>query len=221
MSSVLSGIDLTGGLGLGLGAGAIGLAAKFGRVSSSWIQTYVRRNYTAKLEIPNSDLSYNWMLEHLARRDDFSAHFSIGTDAQYSSGGAIKKLELLLKPAPGIHYLWDKKEGSRIRWPIRVERTRSQPTASNTPFETIVLESFCVTKQEGKARMLDILERARNEAMSDLDNKSTIEIFGTNGQSWSPLSTQSRRSIESVVLDPGEAERVLRDMTAFVQNKQW
>lgn len=217
----LAGIDLTGGLGIGLGAGLIAAIGRLGKLGSVAVNTYFKRNYTTKLEIPSSDLSYNWMLEHLARRKDFSAHFSIGTHAQRSSSGAIRKTDFNLKPSPGVHILWEKVPNFRVRLPIRVERTRSQPTASNTPFETIILETICKTKQDGKARMLAILEQARVEAMDELDTQSTIEIFGTNGQDWTTLSTQSRRSIRSVVLDPGENERILADMTTFVKNKNW
>ena len=51
-----------------------------------------------------------------------------------STGGAIRKLDFITKPSPGIHYIWTKIPGSRFSWPVKVERTRSQPTASNTPF---------------------------------------------------------------------------------------
>ena len=92
---MLTGLDLTGGLGIGLGAGLIAAIGKLGRVGSVGLSTYMKRNYTTKLEIPNSDLSYNWMLQHLAKRKDFSAHLSITTEAQLSQGSAkLKKFEI-------------------------------------------------------------------------------------------------------------------------------
>ena len=46
-----AGFDLSGGVGIGLGAGAVALVGRFGRVASSALQTYFRRNYTTKLEV--------------------------------------------------------------------------------------------------------------------------------------------------------------------------
>lgn len=216
-----SGIDLTGGLGIGLGAGAVALVGRFGRIASSALQTYFRRNYTTKLEVPNNDLAYEWLLAHLAKRQDFASHFSIGTRADFSAGGSLRKTDFNLKPAPGTHLLWEPRPGKKIPWPIRVERTRSQPTASNEPFETIVLESLCLSKIEGKNRMLEILERARKEAVSEIEESITTEVYGTNGQKWEKLSSQARRPIDSVVLDPGETERILQDMVTFSKNRAW
>lgn len=39
-----------------------------------------------------------------------------------------------------------------------------------------------------------------------MDTSMTTQIYGTNGQEWSLLSTQSKRPLSSIILDPMECE---------------
>ena len=41
-----------------------------------------------------------------------------------------------------------------------------------------------------------------------MDTSMTTQIYGTNGQEWSLLSTQSKRPLSSIILDPMECEVV-------------
>ena len=52
----------TAGMGAGaaLGAGLVAAIGKGGTLAMRGIATYARRNYMTKLEIANTDLSYNW-----------------------------------------------------------------------------------------------------------------------------------------------------------------
>ncbi|CBY43446.1 unnamed protein product, partial [Oikopleura dioica] len=98
---------------------------------------------------------------------------------------------------------------------------KGSQTPSNVPFETIMLETFCSNKTDGRERMLEILETARAEAFAKMDTSMTTQIYGTNGQEWSLLSTQSKRPVSSIILDPLECERILKDLKSFVGNKDW
>jgi hypothetical protein len=69
-----------------------------------------------------------------------------------------------------------------------------------------MLETFCSNKADGRERMLEILETARAEAFAKMDTSMTTQIYGTNGQEWSLLSTQSKRPVSSIILDPLECE---------------
>ena len=90
------------------------------------------------------------------------------------------------------------------RWPMWIERHREKPTiGTNEPYESITIETFQLSKQDGKNRMESLLEKARSEAMLEIEENSTLEIFGTNGQDWYQITTQARRPLESVILNPG------------------
>merc|ERR1711962_631753 len=54
----------TAGMGAGaaLGAGLVAAIGKGSTLAMRGIATYARRNYMTKLEVANTDLSYNWML---------------------------------------------------------------------------------------------------------------------------------------------------------------
>ena len=89
----LEGVGMGDGFGLGLGAAAVALIGRLGNRGLSMMNTYITRNYTAKLEITNSDIAYEWMLGHLAARKDFTAHYQIGTSFKKTQAGAIKVLK--------------------------------------------------------------------------------------------------------------------------------
>ena len=90
------------------------------------------------------------------------------------------------------------------RWPMWIERHREKPTiGTNEPYESITIETFQLSKEDGKRRMESLLEKARSEAMLEIEENSTLEIFGTNGQDWYQITTQARRPLESVILNPG------------------
>lgn len=148
------------------------------------------------------------MLEHLASRSDFSSHMSIETRAEIAHDNSIRSdtITYAFRPSPGRHLLWNN------YWPIWIERTREKPTASNEPYETIIIETFQKSKADGRERMQKLIDQARIEAASKMEENSTLQIYGNNGQEWSVLSTQPRRGIDSVILDPGEAERIFTDM---------
>ena len=117
------------------------------------------------------------MLEHLAKRKDFSSHVSLITQAEISSD-KVRDVSYKFKPAPGQHILWD-------GWiPIKIERTRERPTASHEPYETIVIESFQANKQDGRNRMERLINKAREEAKLDMEQNSTIEIYGKFAIFW-------------------------------------
>ena len=50
----------TAGAGLAIGGGIVAAMGKGVNMALRAIITYGRRNYMTKLEIPNTDLSYNW-----------------------------------------------------------------------------------------------------------------------------------------------------------------
>ena len=91
----LEGVGMGDGFGLGLGAAAVALIGRLGNRGLSMMNTYITRNYTAKLEITNSDIAYEWMLGHLASRKDFTAHYQIGTSFKKTQAGAIKVFKQL------------------------------------------------------------------------------------------------------------------------------
>ena len=167
--------DKGGALALGggaaLGGGIVAMMGRLGQMGSRGLATWARRTYTCKLEIPCTDLSYNWMLEHLARRNDFSSHISLLTQAEVNNN-QVRDIKYRYKPAPGQHILWD-------GWiPIKIERTRERPTASQEPYETIVIESFQRSKADGRARMERLINKAREEAKLDMEENSTIQVYG-------------------------------------------
>jgi chaperone BCS1 len=154
------------------------------------------------------------MLEHLARRNDSSSHRSINTTFKTMGDNSIGDIKYSYKPSPGRHIMWND------RWPMWIERHREKPTiGTNEPYESITIETFQLSKQDGNNRMESLLEKARSEAMLEIEENSTLEIFGTNGQDWYQITTQARRPLESVILNPGIREEIIDDMKIFTKSR--
>ena len=104
-----------------------------------------------------------------------------------------------------------------IRFQVKREReTRSQQLMSGIPWETITL----TTLSKDRRVFPQLLAEARDIAMRGQEGK--LVIHTPWGIEWKPFGLpRQKRPLKSVVLDTGVAESVEKDVSAFLQRRQW
>lgn len=199
--------------GAGFGLFGLGASAALLRKGMQAGVVLFRRHYMITLEVPCRDKSYQWLLQWITHKGARKTqHLSVETSFEQKETGHIKtKYEFI--PSVGTHFF--RYKGN---W-IRVERTREQQTLDiqmGIPFETVQLTAF------GRDRSLyfDILEEARQIALKEHEGKTIMYI--AMGSEWRQFGhPRKRRPLDSVVLDTGIAEKILRDCREFIQNSSW
>lgn len=201
----------TAGFGLlGVGAGLTLL-----RQSGQRLAHMVRQRYLCSLEIASRDPAYLWIMQWLTKNPLRSGnHFSVQTVRMPSiNETASSRMASLLVPSPGVHFL---------RWQghwIRVSRERERSTAGDLgglPFETVKL-TMLGRSHEGFQRLL---AEARADAASLADGR--LPLYTPFAHEWRPFGApRRRRPLDSVVLAPGIAERLLSDIKEFLASGKW
>lgn len=114
-------------------------------------------------------------------------------------------------PSPGIHFFQYK--GNLIR----CERVREQMDAlAGVPYEVVTLTTF----GRDKSVFTNIFNEARRIALAEVANKTATYV--AFGHEWRVFGQpRAKRPIESVILDDGVAELLVKDVTTFLGSSQW
>lgn len=173
------------------------------------------------VEINVKDESYPWFLYWMtihARSRPKSLftpgihHLSIQTEKIEHPNGAVQT-EFVLMPGPGKHILRYKKVFLMVD---RVRETKSMDLAKGTPWETVTL----TTLYSQRHIFQDLFTEAHQLAQQQTKGKTII--FTPRSLSWEPFGEPRRkRPLESVILDKGIKERIVRDVRKFLGKEKW
>lgn len=98
----------------------------------------------------------------------------------------------------------------------RERDTKSVHLTSGTPWETVTF----TTLSRDRSLFPQLLAEARDLALREQEGK--LVIYTAWGTEWRPFGQPRRkRPLGSVVLADGMAERIERDVRAFLQRRQW
>lgn len=150
-----------------------------------------------------------WITHKGARQ---TQHLSVETSFEQKETGHVStKYEFI--PSIGTHFF-----NYCGNW-IRVERTREQQTLDlhmGIPWETVQLTAF----GRDKTIYFNILEEARQMALKEHEGKTIM--YTAMGSEWRQFGhPRKRRPVESVVLDVGVAERIIKDCKEFIDTPSW
>ncbi|KAG5638278.1 hypothetical protein H0H81_000924 [Sphagnurus paluster] len=186
--------------------------------------TTLRRRMLVTLEINNKDRAYEWFLEWMANQANSVAktsrsapwvrshQLSVETMIEQRKNGSSSALFKLVA-GPGTHYF--KYQGAWMQ--VKREReTRSMQLMSGVPWETVTL----TTLSRDRSLFPRLLSEARDLAMKGQEGKLVIHTAW--GIEWKPFGQPRRkRPLQSVVLEPGVGEKIVQDVKAFLQRRQW
>ncbi|KAI9015737.1 BCS1 N terminal-domain-containing protein [Phycomyces nitens] len=194
---------------LGVGAG-LSLLKKGTNAAAS----YTRRRLLVTLEIPSKDKSYAWFLQWMAQQAPKRQvqHLAVETSfKQHDNGSVTTKFGLV--PGPGNHY---------FKWNgiwMKVERQRDgkmMDLSTGSPWETITV----TTLSRDRGVFTSLLEEAQSMALKKQEGKTVI--YTSYGPEWRPFGMpRRRRLLDSVILDSGITERIVKDVRAFIGSGKW
>ncbi|KAJ3072757.1 hypothetical protein HDU98_002972 [Podochytrium sp. JEL0797] len=209
------------------GAGLIGITAGLTvlRSSSTHLLQFAHRRFLIEIEIPSKDPAYSWFLKWAALNTPAKSNpkgflAQLLTNNQLSVETAFTRRDtgsslasFTLVPAPGSHFM--KVDNA---W-LHIQRARERGMLNlqtGTPWETVTITALV----RDKGLLLRILEEAKAAALAEEEGKTVI--YTSYGPEWRPFGApRRRREIESVVLDEGVAERIVKDVESFLGNGSW
>ncbi|KAH9483693.1 Mitochondrial chaperone BCS1 [Psilocybe cubensis] len=210
---------MTQGLGVGLS-----ILRKSLVVGSAALQ----RRMLVTLELNNKDKSYEWLLAWLAhhppspslnpltrrltstltRSHNLSVETSLQTHPNGSSSAAFR-----LVAGPGTHYIHYAGHWMRLS---RERDARAQALMSGQPWETLTLTAL----SPARAVFPLLLADARDAAMKGQEGRLVVHTAW--GTEWRPFGLpRAKRPLKSVVLAPGVAEGIERDLRTFLSRREW
>ncbi|XP_059559159.1 mitochondrial chaperone BCS1 isoform X2 [Myotis daubentonii] len=198
--------------GAGFGLVGVGTALALARKGAQLGLVAFRRHYMITLEVPARDRSYAWLLSWLTRHSTRTQHLSVETSyLQHESGRISTKFEFV--PSPGNHFIW-----YQGKW-IRVERSREMQMIdlqTGTPWESVTFTALGTDRKV----FFNILEEARALALEQEEGKTVMHT--AVGSEWRPFGyPRRRRPLNSVVLEQGLADRIIKDIREFIDNPKW
>ena len=98
----------------------------------------------------------------------------------------------------------------------RERDTKAVHLTSGTPWETVTF----TTLSRDRTLFPQLLAEARDLALREQEGK--LVLYTAWGTEWRPFGLPRRkRPIGSVVLADGQAERIERDVRAFLERRKW
>lgn len=130
---------------------------------------------------------------------------------QRSDGSTHTSFSLV--PGPGTHFFKFNKAWFQLK---RERDGKMMDLTTGTPFETVTLTAL----SKDRSLFRELLEEAQELAKESQQGK--IVIYTAWGPEWRPFGQpRSRRLLDSVVLDQGVKERILKDVTDFMERGKW
>ncbi|KAF9013981.1 BCS1 N terminal-domain-containing protein [Cyathus striatus] len=180
--------------------------------------TALQRRMLVSLEINNKDRAYDWFLAWMAHQTNSASQatatlrsapwirshqLSVETTVEQRKNGSSSALFKLVA-GPGTHYFKYRGAWMQVK---RERETRSMQLMSGVPWETVTLTTLS-------------RDRARDLAMQGHEGKLVIHTAW--GIEWKPFGQpRQKRPLQSVVLEPGKAEKIESDVKAFLERRQW
>ncbi|KAF9287623.1 hypothetical protein BGZ68_001544 [Mortierella alpina] len=227
----------------GFGLMAVGAGLTIFRKATVTGASVLRRQLLVTLEIPSKDKSYLWFLHWMSSQsrgagtvapkpaamnskgmvarwtdriankiNQRSQFLAVQTEFKQHDNGSVST-RFNLVPGNGKHII-----RYRGAW-IQVERTRDakmMDLSTGAPWETVTLTTLSRDRQV----FTELLQEAQKMALMNQEGKTVI--YTSWGPEWRPFGQpRKRRVLESVILDEGIADRVVRDVQEFVKNEKW
>jgi mitochondrial chaperone BCS1 len=196
LKSILAGQNqfASGGLLL-MVVGSIGV---YLRAVPEMLWSWFVEQTTMMITVKDDDVAFVWVKEWFLEQEFLKRLRRVDLDT------TLRGNNRALVPAPGRHWFW---YGGR---PFRVGFCRSEDTRGWTPKRTETLYFTTVGRRQS------FLKKFVDEIVSCHERKLVVQSFlFAYDEYWSRVEAYTPRLLESVILEPGEKERLLRDVEKF------
>jgi chaperone BCS1 len=198
----------------GVGLGVLALGTQGLRASYRTLLILLKRHFLVTLEVTSKDRAYPWVLQWLSNYSRRNQHVSVETSFKAMDNTDPLKTSIFdFVPGPGQHFIWYNGmfiNIQRFREQQMLDLNTGKPwekiqfTAigrDTKPFEKILLESFLLVS-------------------SKIEDKTII--YTNWGTDWRPFGQpRNRRPLESVILDEGLSERIVKDVMEWKNSSKW
>ncbi|CAG8513884.1 4231_t:CDS:2 [Scutellospora calospora] len=177
------------------GVGVLGVGASLAILRQGLTRgmTLARRHLLVSLEIPSKDKSYAWFLHWMSKQSIRNAHqLAVETSfVQHDNGSVSAAFKL-------------------------VPDNKMLDITTGSPWETVTL----TTISRDRNIFTNLLHEAQELALAQQEGKTVI--YTSWGPEWRPFGLpRKRRSLDSVILDKGVKERIVKDVKDFINNGNW
>ncbi len=153
---------------------------------------------TMMITVKDDDAAFVWVKEWFLEQEFLKRLRRVDLDT------TLRGNNRALIPAPGRHWFW---YGGR---PFRVGFYRSEDTRGWTPKRTETLYFTTIGRQQS------FLKKFVDEIVACHERKLVVQSFlFAYDEFWSRVEAYTPRLLESIVLEPGEKELLLRDVEKF------
>ena len=204
-----------------IGVGILGAGVKAVQPLSRFINLELRRRLTSSREVTTNDKeTFDIIAKYISEKlPSMVNHSSVNFSGGKSMKGTKTKF-LNSKPSPGTYFT--KYQNTNIM----IERTRTT-NVSSSPFESLKITTRGPPlgfASKNKFHGNDILDQLfiNAEQQHQLLINDKIVIYEPVTADWRPFGRPIRkRTLNSVVLEDGQSERILADMKLFLGSEEW
>lgn len=167
------------------------------------IWAWIEEQSTMSVTIKDDDAAFRWVKEWFLDQQFLRRIRRLDVDT------TLRGQRLVLIPAPGHHWFW------RSGRPFRVGFYRNEETNTMRPQRRELLVFRTIGRQQS------VLWAFVNEIVDcHRKNNAARSYLYVYNDGWSYIESYVPRLLDSVVLKPGEKERLLEDIAKFRRSKQ-
>jgi len=158
---------------------------------------------TMMITVKDDDAAFTWVKEWFLEQAFLKRIRNVDLDT------TLRGSRLSFIPAPGRHWFW------RAGRPFLVYFYRSEDTKGWTPKRAEQLTFRTIGRKQSVLR--EFVDEIGHCHYKKVGVKSSLFIFD---EYWSRLDAYTPRLLESVILEPGEKEHLIQDVTKFKASKR-
>ena len=182
---------------------AIGAVGAYLRSIPEKLWYWVVGQTTMMITVKDDDAAFVWVKEWFLDQEFLKRIRRIDLDT------TLQSERVALIPAPGLHWFWYESRPFQV-WFARTETTKERTARrmESLTFRTIG------RKQAFLRKFVDDVVRSHNK------RRGVQSWLYTYNDGWDYSENYTPRLLESVVLQPGDKERLVEDITRFRSSKQ-
>ncbi len=181
------------------------------RKCSQFSMMMAKRHFLMTLEVTSKDRSYPWILQWLSAQNLKNQHLSIETVLRARPDGSMSVFDLV--PGPGNHFLRYNGQFLHVQ---RLREVSMLDLNSGKPWEKI--QFVGIGRNTDTFRLL--IEDAFLLATAKEEGKTVI--YTNWGTEWRQFGQpRRRRPLESVILDEGICDKLLKDVLKWKNSSSW
>jgi chaperone BCS1 len=176
----------------------IGGIAAYLRAMPQRLWWWLENQFSMIITVKDDDMAFRWVKEWILEQDFQRRVRRVDLDT------TLRGAELAMVPAPGRHWFW------RNRRPFWVWFYRSEESHGHNQrrMESLTFQTIGRDRKFLKDFVNEIVACHRKK----LSVASHLYVYD---EGWSYIEAYSSRMLQSVILKPGDKERLLRDIERF------